>query len=64
MHTIEYDAVIRSKLMYGLEATAMNMSVHNRIDAFQMKMPSQVLGKQTTYYHRAHSNENYNCSKC
>ena len=40
-----YEAVIRSKLMYGLESTAMNTSVLNRLDAFQMKVLRQVLGK-------------------
>ena len=52
-----WDAVIRSKLMYGIESAALNTSVLKKIDAFQMKTLRTILGKQTTYYNRVYSNE-------
>ena len=34
---IVYDAIIRSKLLYGLESAPMNESVKHSLDIFQMK---------------------------
>ena len=51
-----YDAVIRSKLMYGLESTVLNTSVLKRIDAFQMKGFRKILNRPTAYYDRTYSN--------
>ena len=52
-----FNAVLRSKLMYGLESLVMVASVLNRLDAFQLKGLRKILGKQTTYYNRTYSNE-------
>ena len=52
-----YSAVIRSKLMYGLETAMMNKSVLSRLDAFQMKGLRKIMKMQHTYYNRAHTNQ-------
>ena len=52
-----YDAVIRSKLTYGLEAVQVNDSLNKKTDAFQLKGLRQILGLQTTYVNRANTNE-------
>lgn len=51
-----YDAVIRSKLMYGLESIAMNKNVFNRMDAFQMRIFRKVLNELTTFVDREKDN--------
>ena len=56
MHKLEvYSAMIRSKLMYWLEAPIMNKSVLNRVEAFQIKVPRKILKMQHAYYNRAHT---------
>ena len=50
-----WNAVIRSKLMYGLESTVMNKSVLNRLDSFQMKTLRKILHRPTTYIDRTFS---------
>ena len=52
-----YDAVVRSKLIYGLESVQVNDSLKAKIDAFQLKGLRQILKMQTTYVQRANSNE-------
>ena len=44
-----YDAVIRTKLMYGLESVQVNDTQKKSIDAFQLKGLRQILKIQTTY---------------
>ena len=51
-----YDAVIRSKLMYGLETTALNSSCLKRLDAFQMKGLRKIVGAKSTYIDRSAAN--------
>ena len=51
-----YDAVIRTKLVYGLESVQLNDSLKSRIDAFQLKGLRQILKMRTTYVDRANSN--------
>ena len=53
-----YSAVVRSKLMYGLETAMLNKSVLNRLDAFQMKGLRKIMKMQHTYYNRTHTNQN------
>ena len=52
-----WDAVIRSKLMYGLESTMMNIGVLSKIDAFQLKGLRKILKVKTAYHDRDMSNE-------
>ena len=52
-----YDAVIRTKLVYGLESVQVNDSLKQKIDAFQLKGLRQILRIQTTYVDRANTNE-------
>eukprot|EP00959_Pyramimonas_sp_CCMP1952_P362387 7589644-Pyramimonas_sp.AAC.1 len=52
-----YDAVVRSKLIYGLESVQVNVALKKKIDAFQLKGLRQILKLQTTYVNRANTNE-------
>ena len=47
------DAIIRSKLLYGLESAAMNETVKTYMDTFQLKGLRKILGIKTTYVDRA-----------
>ena len=51
-----YDAVIRAKLIYGLESAQINDSMKKKLDAFQLKGLRQVLKMQTTYMNRTNTN--------
>jgi hypothetical protein len=51
-----HDAVIRSKLMYGLESLQLNESALKRLDTFQLKGLRKILKLKTTYIDRANSN--------
>lgn len=54
---IIYDAVIRSKLVYGLCTTALTQAQIKRVDAFQMRGIRQILKKKThTFVNRANTN--------
>ena len=46
---IVYDAVVRTKLIYGMESAQINDAVKNKIDAFQMKGLRQILKMESTY---------------
>ena len=46
---IVYDAVIRSKLLYGLEAAQINPQYLKTLDAFQLKGLRKILKLKTTY---------------
>ena len=58
-----YDALIRAKLMYGLESAQLNESVKRKLDTFQLKGLRQILKLTTTYAQglaggeRSHTNE-------
>ena len=52
-----YDAVVRTKLVYGLESVQVNDSLKQKIDAFHLKGLRQILGIQTTYVDRTNTNE-------
>jgi len=52
-----YNAVIRSKLMYGLESIMLNQTVLKELDAFQLKGLRKILKITTTFVNRMHTNE-------
>ena len=47
-----FDAILRSKLLYGLESTAMNETVKHTLDIFQLKGLRKILGLKTTFVDR------------
>ena len=51
-----HDAVISSKLLYGLESASLTKAEYERLDSFQMKVLSKILGIQHSY-HSHMSNE-------
>ena len=44
-----YNAIVRAKLMYGLESVHLNASTLNKLDAFQLRGFRQMLKWDTTY---------------
>jgi len=50
------DAVLRSKLLYGLESAAIIPSVLKQIETFQLKVLREILKIDTTYINRVNSN--------
>ena len=52
-----YSAVIRSKLMYGLETTQLNKKQIEDINKFQLKCFRKILRWDTTHVNPANSNE-------
>ena len=51
-----FDAVIRSKLVYGLEVVQLPDSILKKLDVFQLKGLRKILGMQTTFVNRANTN--------
>ena len=47
-----FNAIIRAKLIYGLETIAMNPRVQNTLDTFQLKCLRKILKIPTTYIDR------------
>ena len=54
---IALDAVVRSKLMYGLNTAQLNENEMKRLDIFQLKGLRKIMKKDTTYVNRANTNE-------
>ena len=54
-----YDAVIRSKLMYGLESAQVNDSLKYKMDAFKLKGLRQISKVSSTYVNRANTNGHF-----
>ena len=52
-----YDAIIRSKLLYGLETVQLTEATAKKLDVFQLKGLRQILRLQTTFVNRANSNK-------
>ena len=50
------NAILRSKLMYGLESAQLTEGSRQRLDTFQLKGLRHTLGITTTYVDRQHSN--------
>ena len=54
---IVYDAVIRSKLLYGLETMELTNAQIDKLDAFQMKGHRRILGIPPTFIDRTWTNK-------
>ena len=54
---VVYDAIIRTKLIYGFESVQVNDTLKSKLDAFQLKGLRQILKIQTTYVNRANTND-------
>ena len=52
-----YDAVIRTKLTYGLESAQLNQSTMKKLDTLQLKAFRKMLGITTAFIDRTHTNE-------
>ena len=52
-----YDAVIRAKLLYGLESAPMPESVKHKLDVFQLKGLRKILNIKTTFVDRSYPNK-------
>ena len=53
---LAYDAIIKSKLLYGLETAQVSRADLKRIDAFQLRGIRQILGEKHTYWDREATN--------
>jgi hypothetical protein len=53
---LAYDAIIKSKLLYGLETAQVGKAELKRIDAFQIRGIRQILGKKHTFWDRSATN--------
>ena len=51
------EAVLRSKLLYGLESAQLIPSVAKRLETFQLKVLRKILKIDTTYVDRANTNQ-------
>ena len=51
-----FDAVIRAKLVYGLEVVHLPQNLLNKLNALQLKGLRQILHMDTTFVNRANSN--------
>ena len=54
---IVFDAIIRSKLLYGLETVHLTQAMYKRIDAFQYRSLRRILGMPSTFINRANTNK-------
>ena len=52
-----FNAIVRSKLMYGLETIQLPQVILNRLDAFQMKQTRRILHIPPTFEDRSMSNK-------
>ena len=52
-----YNAIIRSKLLYGLETVHLTESMQKKKNAFQLRGMRRILGIDSTYVNRANTNE-------
>ena len=52
-----YDAVIKNKLLYGLETVHLTQAMQKRVNAFQLRGLRKILGMTTTFVNRANTNE-------
>ena len=53
---IIYGAIVRSKLLYGLETLHLTEPMAKKLDAFQLRGLQQILGLNTTFINRANTN--------
>ena len=54
---IIFDAVIKSKLMYGLESAQINEAQKKKLDVFQLKGLRKILDYKTTFIDISNTNE-------
>ena len=52
-----FDAVVRSKLVYGLESTMITSALMKKLETLQLKGIRKILGLTTTFVNRANTNE-------
>ena len=52
-----FDAVIKSKILYGLESIQLTQAEQSRLDALQMKTLRKILGVPTTFVNREWTNQ-------
>ena len=52
-----FNAIIRSKLMYGMETIAFNTSIQNKLETQQLKCLENIFKRQTAYINRTFSND-------
>ena len=52
-----YDAIIRNKLLYGLETIHLTQAMQKKINAFQLRGIRRILGLDSTYVNRANTND-------
>ena len=53
---IIFDAIVRSKLLYGLETLHLTQSMARKLDVFQLKGLRKILGMSTTFINRGNTN--------
>ena len=51
------DAILRTKLLYGLESAQLIPSVLKRVETFQLKVLRKILRMNTTYIDRSNTNQ-------
>ena len=51
-----WEAIVKSKIMYGLESAQITPSRQAKINTYQLKGIRQILQKQTTYIDRRNTN--------
>lgn len=54
---ITYNAIIKKKLMYGLESAQLNDSIKKYLDTFHLKCLRKILNLEHTYLERENTNE-------
>ena len=52
-----YDAIIRSKLLYGLETIHLTQAMSRKLDAFQMRGLRRILQRNSTFIDRRNTNK-------
>ena len=52
-----YDAMIRNKLLYGLETVHLTQTQQKKVNAFQLRGIRKILGLSTTFVNRSNRNE-------
>ena len=51
-----YDAIIKNKLLYGLETVHVTQVMQKKVNAFRLRSLRKILGMDTTYVNRANTN--------
>ena len=52
-----YDAIIKNKLLYGLETVHLTQAMAKKVNAFQLRGLRSILGISTTFVNRRNTNE-------